>query len=223
MFIGHYAVGFASKRFAPKASLAPLLAAPLLLDILWPVLILTGIEHVRIVPGFTPFNSLDLYDFPWSHSLLMAAIWGAAFGWGYYALTKYRTGAFVIFWGVVSHWVLDGISHTPDMPIIPGASAKVGLGLWNSVAATVTVECALFVIGVWLYTRATRARDRIGVWAWWGLVGVLVWLYAFSVATRKAAPPSIEAIVTSGLILEAVTIGWAWWLDRHRDPVTRAT
>jgi len=218
MFIGHFAVGFAAKRFAPKASLGPLLAAPLALDILWPVFILTGLEHVRIVPGFTAFNPLDLYDFPWSHSLLMSAVWGAVFGWVYTAVTQYRRGGIVIFWGVVSHWVLDAVSHTPDMPIAPGMAAKVGLGLWNSVAATVVVESALFLIGVWLYISATRARDRIGVWAWWGLVALLALSYAASVRTPPS--PDVRAMVIGGLVFEAVTIGWAWWADRHRETVT---
>ena len=214
MFIGHFAVGFASKRFAPKASLGPLLAAPLALDIVWPLLVLAGVEHVRIIPGFTAFNPLDLYDFPWSHSLLMAGVWGALFGWVYTRVTTYRTGGVVIFWGVVSHWVLDVVSHTPDMPLAPGLDIKIGLGLWNSVMATVVVESLLFLIGVWLYVGATRSRDRIGTWAWWGLVGVLVLLYAVSV--NSPPPPSVVAMVTVGFILQLVLLGWAWWADRHR-------
>ena len=217
VFIGHYAVGFASKKFAPKASLGPLLAAPLALDILWPLLVLAGVEKVRIVPGFSAFNPLDLYYFPWSHSLLMACVWGGLFGGGYYAITKYRAGGVVIFFGVVSHWVLDWVSHTPDMAIVPGMATKVGLGLWNSVAGTVVVESILFIAAVWLYARTTRARDAVGRWGWWALVVVLAVLY---VASAIGPPPSsVPAMVTVGLALQAVTVAWAWWADRHREVV----
>jgi len=215
MFIGHFAVGFASKKLAPKASLGPLLAAPLLADILWPVFVLLGVERVRIVPGLMAFNPLDLEYYPWSHSLLMDCVWGLVFGGIYYAVTKYRAGGIAIFIGVVSHWVLDWVTHRPDMPLAPGLDTKLGLGLWNSVAGTIVVESLLFVAGVWLYTRTTRARDAIGRWGWWGLVVVLAVLYA--VDATGAPPPSVTTIVTVGLVLEAVTVTWARWADRHRD------
>jgi len=212
MFIGHYAVGFAAKKVAPKASLGPLLAAPLLADMLWPVFVLLGIERVRIVPGIVAFNPLDLEYMPWSHSLLMDVGWGLVFGGIYYAVTKYRAGGIAIFFGVVSHWVLDWVTHRPDMPLAPGLDTKLGLGLWNSVVGTRVVESILFIAGVWLYMRATRAREGVGRWAWWGLVGLLAVLYFM-----KAQPGSIQVLVISGLVFEAVTLTWAWWADRHRD------
>ncbi len=162
MFVGHFAVGFASKRFAPKASLAVLIAAPLFLDILWPVFILTGIEHVRIVPGITQVTPLDLYDYPWSHSLLMALVWSGVFAGGYFALRRDRTASLVIAFGVFSHWILDFVSHRPDMPLFPGGSARVGLGLWMSLPATLAVEGAMFLGAVALYARDTRARESAG-------------------------------------------------------------
>ena len=100
MFIGHFAVGFASKKFAPRTNLGVLMAAPLWLDILWPFFLLLGWEHVRIDPGNTRFTPLDLYDYPWSHSLLMSVIWATLFAGIYYAISRYRTGAIVIWIGV---------------------------------------------------------------------------------------------------------------------------
>src|SRR5215475_13542266 len=119
MFIGHFAVGFASKKFAPRTQLLLLLAAPVLSDILWPLFLYLGWEHVRIVPGFTRYNAYDLYDMPWSHSLLMCLGWGAAFGAIYYAFAKYWAGAIAICFGVISHWILDWITHTRDMQLYP--------------------------------------------------------------------------------------------------------
>ena len=131
MFIGHFAVGFAGKKFAPRTSLVVLLAAPLFLDLLWPVFLLFGWEHVRMVPGITHYNPLDLYDFPWSHSLLMSLVWATAFSLLYYRATRYRAGGLVIWIGVVSHWILDWVTHRPDMPLYPGGGPRFGLGLWE--------------------------------------------------------------------------------------------
>src|ERR1700749_5174089 len=110
MFIGHFAVGFASKKFAPRTSLAILLAAPLFSDILWPVFLLLGWEHVRIDPGNTRYTPLDLYDYPWSHSLLMSAAWATAFALVYWAWKRDSAGSIVVCLGVISHWVRDWIT-----------------------------------------------------------------------------------------------------------------
>jgi membrane-bound metal-dependent hydrolase YbcI (DUF457 family) len=143
MFIGHFAVGFAAKRFAPRSSEAVLLAAPLLADILWPVFLLLGWEQVRIDPGNTRYTPLDFVSYPWSHSLLMLCVWASVFSGIYYEITRYRAGAIAIWIGVVSHWVLDWVTHRPDMPLYPGG-ARYGLGLWNSIAGTMLVEFLMF-------------------------------------------------------------------------------
>src|SRR4051812_33616293 len=162
MFIGHFAVGFASKRVAPEASLGVLMAAPVALDLLWPIFLTLGWETVRIDPGNTAFTPLDFVSYPYSHSLLMAALWGAVFGGIYWAVTRYRVGAVVVGLGVISHWILDFVTHRPDMPLVPDGGPRIGLGLWNSVPATLVVETLMFAAAVWLYASATRARDRVG-------------------------------------------------------------
>jgi len=167
MFIGHFAVGFASKRVAPQASLGVLMAAPVALDLLWPIFLTFGWETVRIDPGNTAFTPLDFVSYPYSHSLLMAGLWGAIFGATYWAFTRYSTGAVVVGIGVLSHWILDAITHRPDMPLLPGNATRVGLGLWNSVPATLVVESLMFAAAVWLYASATRSRDRVGRYSFW--------------------------------------------------------
>jgi hypothetical protein len=214
MFIGHFAVGFASKRFAPRASLAVLLAAPLFSDLLWPLFLLLGWEHVRIAPGDTRFTPLDLYDFPWSHSLVMVLLWATLFALAYGAWMRDRMGAMVIWVGVVSHWVLDWITHRPDMPLYPGGHGRYGVGLWNSVAATMAVELALFCVGVWIYTKATNAKDKVGNYAFWAYVVLLLVLYA---SDRFSAPPkSSQEIASIAIVATVVLLAWAWWFDRHR-------
>jgi hypothetical protein len=213
MFIGHFAVGFAAKRFAPRTSLPTLLAAPLFLDLLWPWFLLFGWERVRIDPGNTRFTPLDLSYFPWSHSLLMSIAWATAFALAYYLIARYWPGTLAIWIGVVSHWVLDWITHRPDMPLYPGGQ-RYGLGLWNSVAGTMIVEISMLVVGVWLYVRATRAGDRIGSYAFFAYLILLLVLY---VGDRFSPPPNnVSEIIWPGIIAEFVLLAWAWWFDHHR-------
>jgi membrane-bound metal-dependent hydrolase YbcI (DUF457 family) len=213
MFIGHFAVGFASKRLAPKTSAATLLLAPLFLDILWPIFIAAGIETVRIDPGNTAFTPLDLHDYPWSHSLLMAVVWSVALAAVFFAFARRGRDALVIAAGVFSHWILDFVTHRPDMPLYPGGTTQVGLGLWNSRPGTLLVESAMFVAGVWIYARTTRARDRVGAVGWWSFVALLVVLY---VATAFGPPPpSVKAIVVMGFVAW-IFFPWLAWADRHR-------
>jgi len=220
MFIGHFAVGFASKRVAPKSSLAVLLAAPLLADLLWPVFLLLGIERVEVTPSANPFLNLTFLSYPWSHSLVMGCIWALLFAGIYYAVTRYTPGTVMIAIGVVSHWVLDVITHRPDMPLSPWSSTLFGFGLWESVPATVIVESLMFVAGIWIYARSTTARDRIGHYAWWGLVAFTAFGYVMSLLPAK--PPGVTAIGWTALSLGILTAVWAWWADRHRSVAVRA-
>ena len=215
MFIGHNAVGFASKSLAPRTSLGLLMAAPMLLDLLWPVFLLLDIEHVRFDAGATAFTKLDFYNYPWTHSLLMAVVWGLLFGGAYWLKTRYKRGAIVLFAGVVSHWVLDFVTHRPDLPLYPGGP-KVGLGLWNSVPGTIVVELILFAAGLAFYLRATRARDRIGSIALWALVIFLLLIFAANATSTP--PPDWRPIAWVGLSAILIPI-WAAWIDRHRTPV----
>lgn len=216
MFIGHFAVGFAAKRFAPRTSLAVLLAAPLLSDLLWPPFLLLGWETVRIEPGQTKVSPLNFTSFPWSHSLLMCAVWAALFAAIYYWITQYWSGTLAIALGVLSHWLLDWIAHGKDMPLYPGG-AKFGLGLWNSVAGTLGVEIAMFAIGLWLYVSTTKARDRIGRYGFVAYVALLAASYLRDTFSSQL-PHSVKAeIAWPGLIAGIVLLIWAWWFDRHRD------
>jgi hypothetical protein len=123
----------------------------------------------------------------------------------------------VVWIGVLSHWVLDWITHRPDMPLYPGGHQRYGLGLWNSVAGTMVVELLMFVTGVWLYIRATKPRDRIGRYAFWAYVLLLLAAY---IGDRFSAPPeSPNEIAWSGLIAILILLPWAWWFDHHRVAV----
>jgi len=216
VFIGHYAVGFAAKRAAPKTSLGLLLAAPALADLLWPVFLLLGWEHVRIDPNPpTPFLALQLESYSISHSLLALLGWAALAGGTYWAATRYGPGALWIGIGVVSHWFLDFVTHRPDLQIVPGSETRVGLGLWRSVPATIAVEGAMFAVALWLYVKTTQPRDRIGQWGFVSFVVFLLAVYAGNAVSSNS--PSARAV--AWLTLSGWTLPfWAAWFDRHRAP-----
>jgi hypothetical protein len=212
MFLGHYAAALAAKRAAPGPSLGWLIAAAQWPDLVWPILLLAGVERVRIDPGNTALTPLDFEHYPWTHSLLAVVLWGAALGFVYHARRRDRAGALAVGLLVVSHWVLDWVTHRPDLPIVPGG-ARYGLGLWNSVAATVVVELVLFAVALALYLRATRAVDRTGRWALWGLVAFLLLV---SVANVFSPPPPSISAVAWGSLAGWLFPFWGAWIDRHR-------
>jgi hypothetical protein len=146
----------------------------------------------------------------------MLIVWGAIFGGAYFAHTKNSRGAAIIFALVVSHWVLDWVTHLPDMPLWPGGP-KYGLGMWNSPMLTLIVELGMFAAGVFIYARATGARDKQGRWGFWILF--LVLLAAYIANAFGGAPPSTEAIWITGIIGTVITLGLAMWSDRHREAV----
>lgn len=214
MFIGHLALGFAAKRVLPATSLAVLFVAAQLADLLWPIFVATGIEHVRIDPGNTAVTPLDFVSYPYSHSLVFLILWGVILGGLYQVAARERRALFVLAALVVSHWVLDFATHRPDMPIYPG-SAKYGLGLWNSTLATVTVEVPMFAAGLWVYATTTKPRDAIGRWAFRGLAAFLVFAYVMNLAGPP--PPSVSALWIFAIVGAAILTLWSWWADRHRD------
>lgn len=215
MFIGHFAVAFAAKKVAPRTSLGTLVAAAQLLDLIWPVFVLLGIETVRIdATAQSPFLRPRFVHYPWSHSLLMAAAWGIAFAVAYRAKTGDRRSAAVLAALVVSHWVLDWITHRPDLQLAPGLDLFVGLGLWTRPAATIAIEALMFGAGVAVYARATSPRGRAGSWAFWGFVALLVLAYASSLA---GSPPASGRVVAASALVLWILIPWIAWFDRQRD------
>jgi len=183
---------------------------------MWPFLLVAGIEQVRIEPDITAFTPLDFVSYPYSHSLLFLAIWGVLFGLICAGVARERRMVGWIAALVVSHWVLDWITHRPDMPLYPG-SEKLGLGLWNSVPGTIAVELTMLAAGVRVYIRATRARDRVGRRGFAAFVGFLLATYAVSLGPP---PPSVPVLIVSAVVGAALLLIWALWFDRHRTPIT---
>jgi len=214
MFIGHFGVGFAGKKIEKSASLGTYFMAAQWLDLIWPILLLLGIEKVKIEPGISMVTPLNFIYYPFTHSLLGAIVWGVLFGLVYFLIKKKLKTAVILGLLVVSHWVLDLIVHIPDLLLIPGLDLKVGLGLWNSLVGTLLVEGLIFAGGVYLYLKTTKAKNKTGSFALWGLILFLVLIY---VGNLFGPPPdSVQAIAIVGNA-QWLIILWGYWIDRNRD------
>ena len=214
MFIGHYALAFGAKKVAPSVSLGTMFLACQLADLLWPTLLMLGVETVEIDPGNTLMTPLNFVSYPYSHSLLMLAAWAALFALAYRVIRGLnRTAMFVVAALVLSHYVLDLITHRPDLPVTISGTYKVGLGLWNYPGIALALEVGLFLIGTTLYLSVTRARDAIGRIGFWALIVVLAATYF--AALYGPPPPSPATIAAAGQMLWLFVL-WAYWVDRHR-------
>lgn len=217
MFIGHFGIGFAAKRLAPRTSLGTLFLAAQLLDLLWPTLLLLGVERVRIVPGATTVTPLVFEHYPISHSLLAVLGWAFLAGGLSLLLRRKRIEAVILGALVISHWVLDAIVHQPDLPLLPTSTMVVGLDAWSSLPLTLAIEVPLFGWGVWLYAANTTPRDAAGGWGFPALVAFLLVIYASNLF--GAPPPSPVAIAWVGQS-QWLLVLWAYWIDQHRQPHT---
>jgi len=213
LFLGHFGVGFGSKAVARDVSLGTLLMAAQFLDLLWPSLLLLGVETVQIAPGATTVTPLLFEHYPISHSLLAVIGWGMLLGGTHFVLRRSYRSALIVGTLVVSHWLLDMIVHQPDLPLYPGSPTLLGMNVWHSLPATLAIELSLFTFGFAIYAKSTKARDRAGHWGLWGLAVFLLAIYGANLFGPP--PPSVIAIAWAGH-LQWLFIIWGYWLDKHR-------
>jgi hypothetical protein len=213
MFVGHVAVALVAKRAAPRVSLGTFVLAALLADLLWTLFSMTGLERVTFKPGLGAANYFNAVSIAWSHSLLTAAIWGALFAGIYMLVRRDRRAAWIIFFVVLSHWPLDVISHKPDMPFAPGLACYVGLGLWNSVPATLVVEGGFWLVAIALYLSATSARSWRSIVPFWIGAAILTLLWHNNVA---GPPPPPRTAAIGSLVVFCAIVAWAYWMNDIR-------
>lgn len=220
MLVGHFAVGLTAKRIEPAISLGTLVLASMLADLLWCILMFAGIEHVRFKSGIGAANYLEASDIAISHSLLMDGVWATLLAAAYFLKRRSPRGAWIIFGVVLSHWLLDWISHRPDMPISPGVHRYFGLGLWSSVPATVLIEGGFWALAVILYDRATHPKRRTGAYAYWTVVAVLTLAWYNNLAGPPPRNPQTAPLTS--LVFFSLAVTWAYWMNRSRPWLEKA-
>lgn len=210
MFVGHLGVGLAAGSVERRVPLWAWVAATFALDLLWPLFLLAGLEQVRVDPRNTRFTGLAFDSYPWSHSLAMVLAWGALAAVVSARATAARRTGLLVGAVVLSHWGLDALVHRPDLPLWPGGPVA-GLGLWNSVPATLAVEGALFACGTAAWLRVAGPQGAPGRIAYWGLILLTgaVWI----LQPCAPPPPSATAVAVGGLATWLLP-PWAWWIDR---------
>lgn len=213
MFIGHFAMGFAAKKINPKASLGTYFLAAQFLDLLWPTLLLFNIEKAELSTDPSHPVPLVFTSYPFSHSLALVALWAIGFSLVHFLFQKNKAVAFLLGFTVFSHWLLDLVVHVPDLPLFPGDSPLLGLGLWKSKALTLILEMSFFITAVFFYMNSTRPKNKSGKFGMWGLILFLITIHLANV--YGPAPKDIDAVAWAGH-LQWVFVIWAFWADQNR-------
>ncbi len=216
MLVGHYAVGLAIKRLVPQTSLGTFVLAAMLADLLWCVFMIAGIDHVQFRHGMGAANYLEATNIAMSHSLLMDAIWAALLAAAYFWRKLDARAAAFVFLAVVSHWLLDFVSHRPDMPLAPGVRRSLGLGLWTSIPATFIVEGGFWLLAIILYARAARPKPRAWAYTFWSGIIVLTLLWWSNIAGPPPRNPAIAPFAS--LTIFSLSVAWAYWVNRLGGP-----
>ena len=214
MFIGHFAVGLGCKKIVPEASIATLFIACQLLDLIWPVLVLLGVESVSVDHSATVVTPLNFESYPYSHSLLASLLWAIAFG-GMYFLIKKKLKTSLILAGVVfSHWLLDFLTHRPDLPILSDNSTKLGLSLWNSLWGTVLVVVSLFGLGTFLYLRTVDSLPGKSKVIFSSLISFLLVIYAANIFGPKPPLSTPSTMIAGPALAMWLIVLWGNWVEK---------
>lgn len=208
MFIGHFSVALAAKKVDKAPSLAMMFIAVQLLDLLWPIFVMLGIETVKVDVGNTKLTPLDFSYYPYSHSLLMAVVWGILLAGIYYSVTKNRKGSLLLIALVFSHWILDLITHRPDLPITPFSDYKVGLGLWNYPILESVVEIGMFIAAALIYHQYARPAKKIVYWS------LIIFFFIVHVLNLVGPPPPSGEMVAWAANAMWLFVAWAWWIEK---------
>ena len=213
MFVGHYSAAFAAATHPKAPKLGTLFVAAQLIDFGFFSLVLTGGEKMRLTPGITAMNNMDLYDMPWTHSLLGATVWALGFGLIVWFWLRSRAAGVIAGLVVLSHWLLDLLVHQPDLTLA-GSPPKFGLGLWNYPAIEMPLEIGLLFGSAWVFARATKGK----AWPLGVLLAVLLALQAFNwFAPQPTEVAASQSVL--GLFAYALAAILAWWVARGRTCV----
>ncbi|MBM9499045.1 hypothetical protein JWG44_02100 [Leptospira sp. 201903071] len=221
MFIGHYSVALALKKTVPKTPFWSLLVGVQFVDFLFMIFVMFGIEHMRLIPGFTASNPFDLYYMPYTHSLVAGIFWALLVFLGFYFYLKTETASYrwkvalAVSLSVISHYVLDLPVHTPDLPVFSDSGTKLGFGLWNNLWLTVGIEAGLTVLSFVYYFSGSKSGE--GFSGKWGMpiLGCIFLLLIF-INPFAPVPDNIYMFAIQALVLYTLIAFFGHRLDSKR-------
>ena len=213
MFIGHFAPALAAAAHPRAPKLGTLFVAAQLVDWGFSALLLTGAERMRVVPGITAMNPMDLYDMPYTHSLVGCAAWALGFAALVWVARRDSLAAGIAGAVVLSHWLLDLMVHRPDLTLT-GSPPKLGLGLWNHPLIEMPLELALTFGALAFYLSRTRGPALPGIVLGAVLLALQLVNWFGPVASEVTPGTSYLAFFAFGLATLA-----AWWLGKTRMAV----
>jgi len=216
MFIGHFGLGLTAKKLDRYVSLGTYFLAAQFLDLLWPIFLILGWEKAEPIPNGPPLENLNFVSYPYSHSLFFAVVWGILFGIVFYARTKRKGTSFLLGFLVVSHWILDYITHVPDLPIAPWSDYKVGLRLWDHQVATIVIESIIFIGGIIIFLQSVHFKKRVPYVSFFIMMLLLAGIFISSFYSPP--PPSMKVLGWVGLS-QWIFIFWAFAIDRSKKPM----
>jgi membrane-bound metal-dependent hydrolase YbcI (DUF457 family) len=214
MFIGHFAVGLGAKKIAPELNLGILFIACQLLDLIWPVLVLMGIEKVSVDHLATVVTPLNFEYYPFSHSLVMTIVYSLLVGIVAGLFFKSKRLGFVLGLVTASHWVLDFVTHRPDMPIW-FEGQKVGLGLWNSFTLAVSIELLIFAVGIFFYVKSKTSMSRKRKIWFWSLILFFLVIYAGNIFGPKPPADAPSAMIAGPALAMWLIVLWGYLVDKR--------
>ena len=219
MGVGHLGASLALRARCPRLPLFYLLRAGVLVDVLWGIAVLFGLERARIDLARGGAVPLVLESVPYTHSLVACVAWGVLAGALWWGFRRDTRGGLVLAALVVSHWMLDVVSHVADVPLLPGGPL-LGLGLWRLRALSLVVELAMLGAGLALYALGSRARDRIGSI---GIAIFAVLLPLLGAGAFLGPPPASVTPLAAGNVALVALLGLLGWVDEHRRPIASAS
>jgi membrane-bound metal-dependent hydrolase YbcI (DUF457 family) len=214
MFIGHYAVSFAAKRLAPEISMGILVFAANFPDIIWSIAIILGIENAHIASDSSVFTPVGLNYYAISHSFVVSIVLSVLFANLYWWKKKDVTGALVIGGAGFSHWLLDFVTAPSTLPLFPGSSMNLGLGLLSSMTSRLLVEELLLVIGVLLYLSITKLKKKIKLY---GFATFVLLISATYIVSNMKQIEFGERLLGEFVVFTLVLPVWAQWFDENSE------
>jgi len=155
--IDHAATALLVKRRYPKVPLTPILIAVQAMELAWVALNYVGVERTTTESRVRSVADIHLAYMPYSHSV-GTPILAALTAWLIIEKVFHRPMlGRAVGVGIVSHLVLDLLTHAHDIVLWPGvASPRLGLGLYASAPFVAFIVELLYGILCWRVYRGSR-------------------------------------------------------------------